>query len=418
VSNARFISWRENLAFALAAMRIQKLRSFLTLLGVVAGVATVVAMVSYVVGFNNHVTQAFTAFGTDLVQFQKYAIRFGQKTVPEDQRTRRDLTLEAAMALKRQATLAAAVSPERYHYTPRVSNGTLEAQTPTLFGAGPDYPEANVHFVQDGRFITEADVNRGARVCVIGRDIADSLFPLRDPIDQELKINQRSYRIVGVFEKKDASLGASLNAFVAVPITTFDEQFPEIRNGGGDNLHIATVPRRAEDVERLIDEEIAILRRQRGLRPNQPDDFEVVTSSSKLETLRQITNRVAAAMIVIAAIALVVGGVGVMNIMLVNVTQRTREIGLRKAVGATRQDIAVQFLIEAVTLTAVGGAVGIAVGFGAASAARVFFGFHAQTPLWSVALGFGVSTGVGVLFGLGPALKAARRGPGEALRYE
>ncbi|HEU0106211.1 MAG TPA: ABC transporter permease [Vicinamibacteria bacterium] len=414
------VPWTENVGFALTAMRSQKLRSFLTLLGVVAGVATVIMMVSFVVGFNNQVTKAFTAFGTHLVQFQKYEPRFGGPGgVPEEQRNRRDLTIEDAEALKRLSTLVLAVSTERYLFVGvTVRAGREEANGPLVLGANPDYATANTHFVQDGRFVTDADLKHAARVCVIGTDVAEALYPHRDPIDQELTLNGRAYRVVGLFEKKGSAFGGSNDNFVAIPISAFDDQFPEVKNGGGDTIHIATVPTRPEDYEALIDEETAILRVRRGLRPGQPNDFAIFTSVGQLQNFQQITGGVAAAMLVIAGIALLVGGVGVMNIMLVNVTQRTREIGLRKALGATRHDIAVQFLMEAVTLTGVGGALGIALGLGVALLARLLFDFQAAAPPWSIALGFSVSTVVGLVFGMWPALKAARQDPIEALRYE
>jgi putative ABC transport system permease protein len=420
VIRALRVSLWENVRFALGAMRAQKLRSFLTLLGIVAGVATVIMMVSFVVGFNNRVTAVFTSFGTHLVQFQKYEPRFhGPGGLPEEQLNRRDLTVEDAQALKRLATLAAAVSPERYLFRPvEVRTRKAEANAPLVFGAAPDYPLANNHFLQDGRFFTAADISHAARVTVIGVDIADALFPNRDPIGQELTVEGRAYRVVGLFERKGSFLGGSADTLMAIPITSFDEQFPEVKNGGGDTIHIATVPRRAEDVAALIEQETAILRARRGLKAHQENDFATFTSEGQLQAFRQITGGIAAAMILVAAIALLVGGVGVMNIMLINVTQRTREIGLRKAVGGTGRDIAVQFLAEAVTLTGVGGALGILFGLGAALLARVAFDFQAATPLWSVLMGFGVSTGVGILFGMWPALKAARQDPIEALRYE
>lgn len=413
------ISARENFIFALTAMREQKLRSFLTLLGVMAGVATVIMMVSFVVGFNNQVVSSFTQFGTYLVQFQKYEPRFGGNRPPEEQRNRRDLTIEDALALKRLSKLVAAVSQERYLFggNTQVRAGRDEANGPVILGTNPDYTVANTHFVDDGRFITEADISHRSRVAVIGRDVADALFPHRDAVDQPMTVNGVAYRVIGIFEHKGGMFGSN-NNFVAIPISTFDEQFPEVKNGHGDTIHIATVPRRAEDVEALIEEETSILRARRGLRPDQPNDFALFTSQAQLAQFQQITGGVAVAMLVIAGIALLVGGVGVMNIMLVNVTQRTREIGVRKALGATRRDIASQFLVEAVTLTAVGGALGIGAGLGVALLARLVFDFQAAAPPWAVLLGFGVSSAVGVIFGLWPAMKAARQDPIEALRYE
>jgi putative ABC transport system permease protein len=389
------VPWTENVAFAVGAMRTHKLRSALTLLGVVAGVATVIMMVSFVVGFNNQIAAAFTTFGTHLVQFQKFEPRFGPGRIPEEHRNRRDLTFEDAKALKRLSTLVDAVSAERWHFRPPpVRAGRYEANNPLIVGTNADYAPANVHFTQDGRFLTDADINHATYVCVIGPDVAEAVFPLQDPIDRRLTIGGVAYRVVGVFERKG-------NFF-----------------GGSNDNYIATVPKRPEDYDALIEEETAILRARRGLRPNQENDFAIFTTVGQLKNFQQITGGVAAAMLVVAGIALLVGGVGVMNIMLVNVTQRTREIGVRKALGATRKDIALQFLVEAVTLTGVGGVVGIGVGLGAALLARVFFDFQAAAPLWSILLGFGVSSGVGVLFGLWPALQAARLDPIEALRYE
>jgi len=411
----------QNIRFALGSIVAQKLRSFLTLLGIVAGVATVISMVSFVAGFNDAITSAFTQFGTTLVQFQKYESRFGGGEMPEDQRRRKDLTLEDAVAMKRMATLAKAVSPERYlsGSTATIKNRKgQEANSPTVAGVIADYCVANNHYVEDGRFFTDADISHTSRTCVIGQDVVKALFEKHDPINQEVLLNGIPFHVIGVFEKKGSALGGSNDNWMMIPISTFDELFPEVKNGGGDTLHIATVPKDPNQMAELMDQGVAILRARRGLRPNQNNDFGVFTAEGQLRQLQQVTNGIAAAMIFIAGIALLVGGVGIMNIMLVSVTERTREIGVRKALGATRRDIAMQFLVEAIVLTGVGGAIGIVLGLGAAMLVRLAFDFPAAAPLWSIVLGFGVSTGIGLTFGLWPAMKAAKQDPIEALRYE
>jgi len=417
----------ENIRFAFRSILVQRLRSFLTLLGIVSGVATVIAMVSFVAGFNDAITGAFSSFGTTLVQYQKYEPRFGGGPTgpPEEQRRRRDLTLEDAQALKRLNTLAAAVSPERYLNLPALAASTTfknrkgkEANGPVLAGVVPDYPVANNAGIGDGRFFSDADISHSARTTVIGPDVAEALWFHRDPINQELLINGVAFRVVGLLEKRGSFLGGSADNIVLIPFSTFDEMFPDVKNSNGDTIHIATVPRDPKEQQAMTDQGISILRTRRSLKAKDPNDFAIFTSEGQLETFRAITGGIAGAMILIAGIALLVGGVGVMNIMLVSVTERTREIGVRKALGATRKDIAMQFLVEAVALTGVGGAIGIAVGLGIAMLVRFAFDFPAAAPLWSVFLGFGVSTAVGLIFGLWPALKAANQNPIEALRYE
>jgi putative ABC transport system permease protein len=417
----------ENIRFAFRSILVQRLRSFLTLLGIVSGVATVIAMVSFVAGFNDAITGAFSSFGTTLVQYQKYEPRFGGGPTgpPEEQRKRRDLTLDDAHALKRLNTLAAAVSPERYLNLPALVASTTfknrkgkEANGPTLAGVVPDYAAANNASIADGRFFVDADISHAARTAVVGSDVAEALWFRRDPIDQELLINGVAFRVVGLQEKRGSFLGGSLDNIVLIPFSTFDEMFPDVKNSNGDTLHIATVPSDPNLIQAMTDQGVAILRTRRGLKAKEPNDFAIFTSEGQLETFRAITGGIAGAMILIAGIALLVGGVGVMNIMLVSVTERTREIGVRKALGATRKDIATQFLVEAITLTGVGGAIGIAVGLGIAMLVRLVFDFPASAPLWSIGLGFGVSTAIGLIFGLWPALKAAKQDPIEALRYE
>ena len=382
-------------------------------------------MVSFVAGFNGAVTDSFSAFGTTLVQFQKYEPRFGGGgPIPEDQKRRRDLTLDDADALKRNCPLAAAVSQERYLFGAAASSLTIktpqgtEANGPTFVGTNPDYAPANNSYIQDGRFLVEADITHASRTAIIGPETARTLFGPKDPIGRTVLVNGVAFSVVGLLEKKGSFLGGDVDNLLIIPISTFDEMFPQIKNGGGDNLHIATVPGDPKRMNEMMDQEVAVLRARRGLRANQPNDFAIFTSEAQLKTFQQITGGIAGAMILIAGIALLVGGVGVMNIMLVSVTERTREIGVRKALGATRKDIAMQFLVEAVALTGVGGAIGIVVGLGTALVVRLVFEFPAAAPLWSIGLGFGVSSAVGLIFGLWPALKAAKQDPIDALRYE
>jgi putative ABC transport system permease protein len=415
----------ENIRFAIRAIVTQKLRSFLTLLGIIAGVATVIAMVSFVAGFNNAVTESFTSFGATLVQFQKYEPRHGGGgPLPEDQTRRRDLTIEDAEALKRLGTLSSAVSQERYLFGPIGASLSVktptgqEGNSPTIVGTNPDYAPANNSFVKDGRFLSDADVSHSARVCVIGPELGLALYDKRDPIGRQVLLGGIPFNIVGLLEKKGTLFGGDADNILIMPISTFDELWPQIKNGGGDTIHIATIPKDPKRVQEMTDQEVAILRARRGLKANQPNDFAIFTSEGNLKSFQEITGGIAGAMILIAGIALLVGGVGVMNIMLVSVTERTREIGVRKALGATRKDIASQFLVEAVSLTGVGGAIGIAVGLGIAGTVRLIFEFPAAAPLWSIVLGFGVSTAIGLVFGMWPALKAARQDPIEALRYE
>ena len=260
-------------------------------------------------------------------------------------------------------------------------------------------------------------MQHGALLAVIGSDVREAIFPAEHPIGKPITVNGLRYRVVGVLEKKGEQFGYSPDNKVVLPYKTFEHQFGfQIRQ---DGVHISAVPKRPEDVDRLIEKGTAVLRLRRKVPFDKPNDFEIETPDQLIGQFRAITGGVTGAMILIATISLVVGGVGVMNIMLVSVTQRTREIGVRKTVGAFRRDIVRQFLTEAVTLTTLGGVVGVALGISIARGVRALLpSLPTAVPPWSVLLGLLVSMGVGIFFGLYPAVKASRLDPIEALRYE
>ena len=412
---------RENIRFALGALASHKLRSALTVLGIVIGVTTVIAMVSVIEGFNNSVIKSFQAFGATLVQFQKFDVNMGPGRRGEDQRLRKELTYEDALALERLCPSMAAVSPERYHFSPDRREPTAvyggeEASVDELAGVTEDYPIANNHQVGEGRFISEGDVRRSAPVTVIGYEVARTLFPRTDPLFKIVAIFGRKYQVIGVMEKQGATMFESTDLHVYLPITRFDIDFPHVKRVRGVN--IATVPKSPDLVDKIIEEGTTVLRARRRVPFNKPNDFGIMTPDMLINSFKQITGGITLAMIFISSIALIVGGVGVMNIMLVSVTERTREIGIRKAIGAVRRDIVQQFLTEAMTLSGIGGIIGVATGLAIAGVVRAVSPLPTTTPLWSIVVGLLVSISIGLFFGIYPAYKAARLDPVEALRYE
>jgi putative ABC transport system permease protein len=354
------------------------------------------------------------------VQFQKFEPRFGPGRRTEEERKRKDLTIEDADALQELCPSILAVSPERYMFSvSQVKGNGNEANSPTILGGNQNYAICNNWSIQDGRNLTDLDVLHATDTCVVGQDVSEALFKGKDPLGQLISVNGKRILVVGTFEKKGSSgFGGQPDNILLMPISTFDRHFPQTKNSHDDTIHIATIPRSPELVDRVIEEGTTVLRARRKVPFNAPNDFAIFTAEKLLAQMQAVTNAISGVMVLIAAIALVVGGVGVMNIMLVSVTERTREIGLRKALGALRRDISLQFLTEAMTLTALGGIVGVGLGMLTALVVRLVSSLRTETPLWSILLGLGVSVSIGLFFGIYPAMKAARLDPIDALRYE
>jgi putative ABC transport system permease protein len=408
-----------NVRFAASSIVEHKLRSTLTVLGIVVGVTTVMAMVAIVTGFNNNIIGNLQTFGANRLTIHKYEDRFGPGgPLSDEERRRRNLTIDDAVALR--AVLPDATVGVLYAYTDaviHVKNGSLEANGPYIVGSDEFYPIATSQSMGRGRGFTPTEVQHHALVTVLGKDVQEALFPREDPIGKDVTVEGLRYRVIGVLEKKGAQFGFSPDNKVVVPYAAFERQFALRAQTVGAEIDV--VPRRTEDMPAVIDKAVAALRARRRVPFDKPDDFALVTPDQLISQFRAITGGITGAMVFVALISLVIGGVGVMNIMLVSVTQRTREIGVRRACGARRRDVVGQFLVEAATLSSIGGVVGVVLGLLISVTIKAAVpALPTAIPLWSPIVGLLVSMGVGIFFGAYPAVKASRLDPVESLRWE
>jgi ABC-type antimicrobial peptide transport system permease subunit len=413
----------ENLLMGLDTLWQHKLRSFLTILGVVIGTMTVIVIAAFVGGIEARVSKEIESFGTNSI----YAYRFdpGFNFNPSaEERMRKPLSYDDALAIETECPSISYVAPFMSPvdfiggpFTQRVyvRFRDIEMTNATVQGTLAGYFKMGVTDVDEGRYFTDEENERRANVVVIGRDVANTLFPSFVAIDKEVQINGRDYRVVGVLSERDTFLvGAedpnNENKAVYMPYKTLQQMYPNVE----DNFIMATA--HPGSMKQAVEEMRELLRKRRKVPFNAPDNFGISTGEQIIEQFGAITSGVFALMVAISSVGLLIGGIGVMNIMLVSVTERTKEIGVRKAIGAKRRDIILQFLIEAATLTGLGGVLGIICGTVIAKLVQLIMPTY--IPLWAPIVGFGLSVFLGLSFGLWPAWKAARLHPIEALRYE
>ncbi len=414
-------SFYENLLMALDTLRSNKLRSFLTIFGVVVGVITVMLISSIISGINVAVEKQVESFGTRSIFLYKFNIGFSTGRRTREERMRKPLTVEDSDAIRKLASIETAVPfldvsnnfwGSKILVTGR--NGKSSSSV-RLQGTLPEIEKTTSEILLSGRWFSQSESDEKANVCLIGSSVVDAYFPYQSPIGEELEIGGTPFRVIGVLEKREQLFGGGggnndQSNVVYMPLGAALKLKPN-----ADDLFILAVAREGM-LNKAKDDVQDLLRVRRQVSYGQPNNFSMETAASIIEQFQSITAGVALAMVVISSIGLMIGGIGVMNIMLVSVTERTREIGIRKAIGAKQSDILLQFLIEAATLTGFGGLLGLGIGWLLTLLVKLVL--PSYVPWWAPVAGFFASVGIGIIFGLWPAWKAARLDPIESLRYE
>jgi putative ABC transport system permease protein len=409
----------ENLKMALQTLRANKLRSALTVVGVVIGVVVVMLIASIISGIDTAVKKEVESFGTRSIFLYKFDIGPRTSEPTREERTRPDLTFEDSQAIAQLPAVELSapflnVTANRFGQKINVSRKGKTSAAVRLEGTTADYERAGVEIITEGRFFTRFEDDTNRKVAVIGASVADNFFPYGSPVGETLEIGGEEFLVVGTLLKREQFGGGEgsndVNNVVYMPFEVAHKLKPN-----ADDLFILSIAH-AGRLEEAKDQIEDLLRRRRQVPFDKPNNFGIETADSIVQSFRSIMAGVALAMIAISSVGLMVGGIGVMNIMLVSVTERTREIGVRKAIGARRKDILVQFLIEAMTLTGFGGLMGLLIGWAGTFIVGLFM--PSYVPLWAPVAGVGASVAIGLVFGLWPAWKAARLDPIEALRYE
>jgi putative ABC transport system permease protein len=403
----------ENVKIALRAIGANKMRSILTVLGVMIGVAAVIAVVSLVQGMQYQISSQLENIGATFVRvIPDFSASRGNLLMPIPA-----LTFDDALAIRRGATAVRDFTPI-FQANVAMKNGDSRHDA-SLYGVNQSYPDVARQFVDHGRFFGTLDEEAKKRVAVLGPEAARQLG-LTDAVGKDIRLDDNNFTVIGVMEKRGSSIGGDPDDVVYIPFATAQMLYGPDRM---QHLPIALQVRTREDIDLAKEQVRDILRVRHHLKKGQPDDFQITSQEELMKTISTVLNTTTGIMGAVVGIALLVGGIGIMNIMLVSVTERTREIGIRKAIGARRYDVLIQFLIEAVTLSGFGGAIGIALGYLGAAAIRLLLKRWLElppvhTPMWAIVLAFSFCAILGVIFGIYPAAKASKLDPIEALRYE
>jgi putative ABC transport system permease protein len=411
------VDYRENLAMALETIMAHKFRAFLTVLGIVVGILTVIVIASILTGLRKSVISQIEDLGTNNIYVFHFDLGVGMGgRRPREERMRKPLTLEDGRAIREQCPSVQDVSTRLVPFSSRIQ---IQYKGNTLRGAQFLATSANYGTVAnvkiaDGRFFTQSEDEHRIAVAVIGPDAAEAMFQHLDPIGKQILINGHEFTVLGVTEKsKMGILAQGADNLVIIPCNALRKMSP------WEDKYLFYVQARSGMRSQCVDEVESLLRRRRQVKPSETNNFGLTTADRMVQQLDGIVAMVGVIAIAISSVGLLVGGIGVMNIMLVSVTERTREIGVRKAIGATKLDIVLQFLFEAMTLTCVGGVFGILLAVGISYLIMALIpALPASIPMWAVVTGLAVSISVGLVFGVWPAKKAAQLDPIEALRYE
>src|SRR2546427_5431861 len=406
---------------SMGAIVSNKLRSTLTLVGIVAGVASIIAVMTAISVVQGTLEREMSVLGAQTFQVQKWpAGGFHSDAERRKAMRRPPLTLENARVIREQVSAVDLVGSELWDFGFVVTyKGESTNPNVSICGGTPEYPQNNTHYVGLGRNLSEMDVKTGRNVAVIGYAIAKKLFPVTEPLGEELRVDGRKYQVIGVFDEKKSAFGGAFDNYVLIPVSTFVNTYGLVgRDGFSRSVNITVHAKTPELINDAIEETRQVLRHDRGVKPGQPDNFDFFNSASLITQFNKMSMGVKLAAFVIGIIALVVAGIGIMNIMLVAVTERTREIGIRKALGARPRSILTQFLLEAVILCNIGGLIGVLAGFGMGNLVAVFTHFDVSVPMEWAVIGLLFCSAVGVVFGLLPAVRASQLPPIDALRYE